>query len=167
MHGSMYALAVPPFRRGLSSLSAILEKAAAHAHERKLEPAALLDARLYPDMFTLTRQIQLASDFAKGTAARLAGVTPPKFDDVEVGFGELQERIRRTLAYLDTLGPAQIDGSEERDIELKAGERTLQFKGLDFLTDWALPNFYFHLTTAYAILRHNGVPLGKRDFLGG
>jgi hypothetical protein len=166
MRASMYSLSIPVFRRMLTSLAAILDKAAAHARERKIDPAALLDARLYPDMLTFTRQIQLASDFAKGAAARLAGEAPPKFDDVEVGFEQLKGRIARTIELLDTFGPQRIDGSEERAIELKTATRTLQFSGLDFLTQYVLPNFFFHVTTAYAILRHNGVPIGKDDFLG-
>jgi hypothetical protein len=162
----MYSLSIPIFRKGLTSLSAVLDKAAAHAQERKIEAAALLDARLYPDMLKFTRQIQLASDFAKGAAARLAGEAPPKFDDVEVGFEELKGRIARTVAFLDGFGPERIDGSEQREIELKTASRTLRFSGLDFLRHYALPNFFFHVATAYAILRHNGVPLGKVDFLG-
>jgi hypothetical protein len=163
---TMYALSVPVFRKNLTCLSAILDKSAAYAQERKIDPAALLDARLYPDMFTLTRQVQLASDFAKGAAARLAGEAPPKFDDVEVGFDQLKERIARTIALLDSFGPPRIDGSEGRAIEIKTATRTLRFSGLEFLTQFCLPNFYFHLTTAYAILRHNGLPIGKDDFLG-
>ena len=166
MASTMYALSIPVFRKCLTCLSAILDKAAAHAQERKIEPAALLDARLYPDMLTFTRQIQLASDFAKGAACRLAGEAPPKFDDVEVGFDQLKERIARTIALLDNFGPERIDGSEGRPIELKGATRTLNFSGLDFLAHFALPNFFFHFTTAYAILRHNGVPLGKDDFVG-
>jgi len=166
MRASMYSLSVPVFRRSLTNLSAILDKAAAHVQERKIDPAALLDARLYPDMFTFTRQVQLASDFAKGTPARLAGDTPPKFDDVEVGFAQLKERITRTIAFLDGFKPEQVDGSEDRAIELKGPERTLRFSGFDYLAHFALPNFFFHVTTAYDILRHNGVPIGKRDFLG-
>lgn len=165
MRASMYSLSVPVFRRSLTCLSAILDKAAAYAQERKIDPAALLDARLYPDMLTFTRQIQLASDFAKGAPARLSGNAPPKFDDVEVGFQELKDRIARTVAFLDTFKPEQIDRSEERPIELKGAERTLNFSGLEFLAHWALPNFFFHMTTAYDILRHSGVPIGKRDFL--
>ena len=166
MRAPMYSLSTPVFRRALTNLSAVLDKAAAHAQERKIEPAALLDARLYPDMLTFTRQVQLASDFAKGTAARLAGDAPPKFDDVEVGFGQLKERITRTIAFLDSVAAERIDGSEERPIEIKGPNRTLRFTGLEFLTTFSLPNFFFHVTTAYAILRHNGVPLGKNDFLG-
>ena len=163
---SMYSISVPVLRRSLTNLSAILDKAAAHAREHKIDPAALLDARLYPDMLTFTRQIQLCSDFAKSAAARLAGETPPKFDDVEVGFEQLKERVTRTIALLDGFKPAQLDGSEERPIEIKTATRTLRFSGLQFLAHFVLPNFYFHLTAAYAILRHNGVPLGKSDFLG-
>jgi len=167
MRASMYSLSVPVFRRSLAALSAILDKAASYAQERKIDPAALLDARLHPDMFPFTRQIQLASDFAKGAASRLAGQDPPKFDDVEVGFDQLKERIARTIAFLDSVGSERIEGSEERPIELKFPSRTLRFVGLDYLTQHALPNFFFHATAAYAILRHNGVPVGKQDFLGG
>jgi uncharacterized protein len=166
MSVSMYSISIPVFRKSLTCLSAILDKAAAHAQERKIDPAALLDARLYPDMFTLTRQVQLATDFAKGAASRLAGEPPPKFDDVEVGFDQLKERIARTIALLDSFGQAKIDGAEERAIEIKTATRTLRFTGVEFLTQFSLPNFFFHLTTAYAILRHNGVALGKSDFLG-
>jgi len=166
MPATMYSFSIPVFRKSLTNLSAILDKAAAHAQERKIDPAALLDARLYPDMLTFTRQIQLATDFAKGAAARLAGDAPPKFDDVEVGFAQLKERIARTIALLDSVGPERFNGSEERQIELKTATRTLTFSGLDFLAHFALPNFFFHVTTAYAILRHNGVPIGKDDFLG-
>jgi len=166
MKASMYSLSIPIFQKYLTNLSAILDKAAAHAQERKIDPAALLDARLYPDMLPFTRQVQLSTDFAKGAAARLAGEAPPKFDDVEVGFAQLKERIARTLALLDSVEPNRIDGSDERVIELKTAMRTLSFTGLDFLAHFALPNFIFHVTTAYAILRHNGVPIGKDDFLG-
>ncbi len=166
MPANMYSLSIPIFRKSLTNLSAILDKAAAHAEERKIDPAALLDARLYPDMLTFTRQVQLASDFAKGAAARLAGDAPPKFDDVEVGFGQLKERIARTIALLDSVARDKIQGSEERLNEIKTPTRTLRFSGLDFLGQFALPNFFFHVTTAYAILRHNGVPIGKDDFLG-
>jgi hypothetical protein len=166
MRASMYTLSIPVFRRTLTNLSAILDKAAAHAEARKIDPAALLGARLYPDMLPFTRQVQLASDFSKGTAARLAGEAPPKYDDVEVSFAELKERIARTIAFMDRFKPEQLDGSEQREIELKAPDRTLRFAGLDFLAHWALPNFYFHVTTAYDILRHNGVEIGKKDFLG-
>lgn len=166
MSVTMYSLSIPVFRKSLSNLSTILDKASAYAQERKIDPAALLEARLYPDMFTLTRQVQLASDFAKGGAARLAGEAPPKFDDVEVGFDQLKERIARTIALLDSFGPARLDGSEDRVIEIKTPTRTLRFTGLELLTELSLPNFFFHVTTAYAILRHNGLPIGKEDFTG-
>jgi len=162
----MYSLSIPVFRRTLTNLSMILDKAAAHAEVRKIDPAVLLGARLYPDMLPLTRQVQLASDFSKGTAARLAGDAPPKFDDVEVSFAELQERIARTITFLDGFKPEKIEGSEQRAIEIKTPDRTLRFSGLDFLAHWALPSFFFHVTTAYAILRHNGLEIGKQDFLG-
>ena len=166
MRATMYSLSIPVFRRSLTNLSAILDKAAAHAQARKIDPAVLLGARLYPDMFTFTRQVQLASDFAKGAAARLAGDVPPKYDDVEVSFAELKERIARTIAFLDAAKPERIDGSEQREIELKGANQTWRFTGLDFLAHFALPNFFFHMTTAYDILRHNGVELGKSDFVG-
>jgi uncharacterized protein len=166
MKASMYTLSIPVFKRSLANLSAILDKAAAHAEARKIDPTVLLSSRLYPDMFTLTRQVQLASDFAKGAGARLAGEAPPKFDDVEASFAELKARIARTIAFLDGFKPAQIDGSEDRAIEIKIPDRTFNFKGLDFLCNWALPNYFFHATTAYDILRHNGVEVGKQDFLG-
>jgi hypothetical protein len=117
-------------------------------------------------MLPFTRQIQLSTDFAKGAAARLAGDAPPKFDDVEVGFSQLKERIARTIAFVNSVAPDRIVGSEERVIELKTATRSLRFTGLEFLAHYALPNFFFHVTTAYAILRHNGVPIGKEDFLG-
>jgi hypothetical protein len=166
MRASMYSLSVPVFRRSLTNLSAILDKAAAHVQARKIDPAALLGARLYPDMLPFTRQVQLASDFAKGAAARLSGDAPPKYDDVEVTFADLKERIARTIAFLDSFKPEKIEGSEQREIELKGADRTLRFTGLDFLAHFAFPNFFFHATTAYDILRHNGVEIGKRDFLG-
>src|SRR3990167_3763724 len=163
---SMYAASVPVFKHILTSLSEILDKAAAHASAKKIEPDALLQARLFPDMFTLRRQVLIACDFAKGTSARLAGVEVPKYDDNEASFAELKARIAKTLAFIETLSAAQIDGSEDRDITVQAGPNTLQFKGLPYLLHYALPNFYFHVVTAYAILRHNGLELGKRDFVG-
>jgi len=166
MKASMYTMSVPVFRRALGNLSAILDKAAKHAEARKIDPSVLLTARLYPDMFAFTRQVQLTSDFAKGAVARLAGETPPKFEDVEASFPDLKTRIARTLAVLEGYQPGQIDGSEDRAIEIKIPDRTLNFKGLDFLCHWAIPNFFFHETTAYDILRHNGVEVGKWDFLG-
>jgi hypothetical protein len=166
MNISMYQASAPVFDRSLGNLSAILAKAAAWAEERKIDPAVLLSARLAPNMFPLTRQIQIACDFAKGTCARLAGAEPPKFEDNEASFADLQARIARTRQFVATLTAAQIDGSEERQINFKAGPRELSFKGLAYLTGFALPNFFFHYTTAYAILRHNGLELSKTDFIG-
>lgn len=163
---SLYQASVPVFKKMLVNLKAILAKAEAHATAKKIEPSALLTARLYPDMFALPRQVQIASDSAKGACARLAGQEPPKFEDNETTFAELGERLDKTIAFLDTLQAAQIDGQEDRDIVLTPGGRTMQFKGLPFLLNWALPNFYFHVMTAYAILRHNGVEIGKKDFMG-
>jgi uncharacterized protein len=163
---SMYQASAPVFDRSLGNLAAILAKAAAWAEARKIDPAVLLSARLAPDMFTLTRQVQIACDFAKGTCARLAGVEPPKFDDNEASFADFQARIARTRQFVATLTAAQIDGSEARQINIKAGPRELSFKGLAYLTGYALPNFFFHYTTAYAILRHNGLELSKPDFIG-
>jgi hypothetical protein len=162
----MYDASVPVFRQMLTSLSAILDKAEAHAAARKIEPAALLQARLYPDMFPLTRQVQIAADFAKGACARLAGVEVPSYEDTEQGFGELKQRIAKTLAFIDGLPREAIEHSEECDIVLTVAGKPMQFKGQEYLLHWTLSNFYFHATTAYAILRHNGVELGKRDFIG-
>jgi uncharacterized protein len=163
---SMYQASVPVFQRTLGALEKILGKAAAYAEERKIDPAVLLSARLYPDMFALTRQVQIATDHAKGAPARLAGVAVPSFEDAEKTFPELKARIGKTLSFIGSLKPDQIDGSEGRDISLKAGPRELSFKGQDYLLFFALPNFYFHATTAFGILRHNGVSIGKLDFLG-
>ena len=163
---SMYQASAPIFDRSLGNLAAILTKAAAWAEARKIDPAVLLSARLAPDMFTLTRQIQIACDFAKGTCARLAGVEPPKFDDNETSFADFQVRIAKTRQFVATLMPAQIDGSEKRQINLKQGTRERSFEGLAYLTGYSLPNFFFHYTTAYAILRHNGLELSKPDFIG-
>jgi hypothetical protein len=162
----MYEASVPVFRQMLGSLSAILDKAEAHATAHKIEPAVLLQARLYPDMFPLARQVQIAADFAKGSCARLAGAEVPRYDDTEQSFGELKERIAKTLAFIDSLQQQAIEQSEQRDIVLSVGGNTRQFKGQPYLLNYALPNFYFHMTTAYAILRHNGVEIGKRDFIG-
>jgi hypothetical protein len=161
----MYDASVPVFRQMLGSLAAILAKAETHAQEKKIEQA-LLQARLFPDMFPLTRQVQVAADFAKGASARLAGVEVPRYDDVEASLAELQQRIARTLAFIDSLAADAIAASAERDITLKVGQNERQFKGQPYLLHYALPNFYFHTTTAYAILRHNGVEIGKKDFIG-
>ncbi|MCZ7595955.1 MAG: DUF1993 domain-containing protein [Hyphomicrobium sp.] len=164
---SMYQASVPAFQRTLKALDAILDKAAAWSAERKIDPAVLIGARLAPDMFPFARQVQIASDHAKGCAARLAGVAVPSYEDTEKTFPELKARIGKTLDFIGALEPDAIDGSEGRDISLKAGPRDLAFKGQDYLVFFALPNFYFHAATAYDILRHNGVPVGKLDFLGG
>jgi hypothetical protein len=162
----MYEASVPPFLQMLSSLSAILEKAEAHALSRKIEPGVLLNTRLTPDMFPLMRQVQLVTDFAKGAAGRLAGVELPKYDDTETSFTELKARIAKTADFLHSLKPAQIDGSETREITIPIGGQPHKFTGQNYLLRFARPNFYFHHTTAYAILRQCGVDIGKRDYLG-
>lgn len=163
---SMYAASVPVFKQMLGSLSDLLDKAEAHATAKKIDPNALLQARLFPDMFPLMRQIMIAADFAKGACARLAGVEVPKYEDTEQSFSELKARIAKTLAFIETLPSAQIDGSEERDISTSAGPNSKSFKGQRYLLHYALPQFFFHATTAYAILRHNGIEVGKKDFMG-
>lgn len=162
---SMYQASAPVFTQGLKGLLKALAKAEAHVEQRKLDPAALLQARLYPDMFPFLRQVQIATDFAKGGVARLAGVEPPAYDDVETSFGELTARVERALAFVAAFEASQIDGSEDRDITLTRRGETSVVKGQPYLLQQAMPNFYFHLTTAYAILRHNGVELGKKDYL--
>ena len=164
---SLYSASAPVFRRMLGSLADVLEKAEAYCLERKIEPAALLQARLFPDMFPLIKQVQVATDFAKGASARLAGIDVPRYDDTEHSFAELQQRITKTLGFIDSLPPAAFAAAGERPVTHGAGERARHFdSGDDYLLGFVLPNFYFHVTTAYAILRHNGVPIGKRDFLG-
>ncbi|VXC24061.1 conserved hypothetical protein [Pseudomonas sp. 8AS] len=163
---SMYQASIPVFVRMFGNLAAILDKAAVYADARKIDPAVLLNARLAPDMHPLTRQVQIASDAAKGCAARLAGVEIPSFADSESSFAELQARIQKTLDFLQGFSPAQIDGSEGREVVIKFPGAELKFSGQDYLLHFVLPNFYFHLTTAYAILRHNGLEIGKMDFLG-
>lgn len=163
---SMYEASVPVFKQILTSLSAILEKAEAHAAEKKIDPPALLQARLYPDMFPLLRQVQVACDFAKGASARLAGVEVPRYDDTEQTFAELRARIATTLDFIGGLPQDGLEASAQRDITTGSGEKAKQFKGQVYLMHYALPHFYFHATTAYAILRHNGVEVGKKDFIG-
>ena len=164
---TMYGAAVPAFLQQLKALAGMLTKADAHATARKLDPNALLLARLFPDMFTLARQVQLSTDFAKGPCARLAGVEMPSYADTETSFAELKGRVEKTIAFLETLRPEQFAGSETRDITIKIAGQPATFKGETYLINFALPNFYFHLTTVYALLRHNGVELGKGDFVGG
>ena len=166
MNISMYQASAPRFANTLQNLSAILDKAQAHAEARKIDPLVLTSSRLYPDMFTLQRQVQIACDTAKGAVARLAGVENPKHEDTETTIEELKARIAKTLAFIGTVKAAQIDGSEENEIALKLGTLEVKWKGMQYLLGFAWPNFYFHATTAYAILRHNGVELGKRDFIG-
>lgn len=163
---SMYAASVPRLVGMLRNLDAILAKAQAHAVAKKIDPAVLLAARLFPDMLPLAKQVQIASDHAKGAVARLAGVEVPRFEDDEQSFEELQARLARTIAFVESFSAGQIDGSEEREIALKIGGREMTFKGMPYLLGFALPNFYFHVVTAYDILRHSGVEIGKRDYIG-
>lgn len=164
---SMYQASVPVFKQMLGALSAVLTKAEAHAAAKKIEPNALLQARLYPDMFALLRQVQIACDFAKGVSARLAGAEVPGFEDKEETFADLQARIEKTLAFIASLEAARIDGSEERRIVTQAGTpKEKIFSGQSYLLNYGLPHFFFHTTTAYAILRHNGVEVGKKDYVG-
>ncbi|HEX5464463.1 MAG TPA: DUF1993 domain-containing protein [Burkholderiales bacterium] len=163
---SMYQVSIPVLVRALNNLNEILAKAAAHAEAKKIDPAVLIGSRLYPDMFALARQVQVATDTAKGCAARLTEAEPPKYEDTEATFDELSGRIRKTTAYLESFKAGQIDGSESKKITLKLRDRAITFDGADYLLNFVLPNFFFHVTTAYDILRHCGVELGKRDFLG-
>ena len=163
---SMYQVLVPVLLRQFGTLSAVLTKAEAHAKATGIDPATLVSARLAPDMLPLSGQIQIASDSAKGAVARLSGVDAPSFADTEVSFADLYARIAKTIAFIDSVPADKIDGTEERHIELKAGPRTFEFSGQEFLLHFVLPNFLFHCTVAYAILRHNGVEIGKMDYLG-
>jgi hypothetical protein len=165
MKVSMHALSVELFVNALGNLSWFLEKSAGSAAQRKFDPAVLLTARLAPDMLPLTRQVQIAGDIAKNAVARLAAQEPPRFEDNETSIEQLRARLARTIDYLKSVPANALEGAETRDIMVPAGERTLAFKGLEFLQRWAIPNVFFHVTTAYDILRHNGVELGKRDFL--
>ncbi len=163
---SMYQASVPAYTQMLKTLSAVLKKAEAHAEAKKIDPSIFVNARLYPDMAPLARQIQIATDQVKGGLSRLAGTEPPSWSDTETTFEELQARIKKALDFAASMKPEQIDGSEGRDIVLKVGGNDMPFKGQVFLINFSLPNFYFHVVTAYDILRHNGVEIGKRDFLG-
>lgn len=163
---SMYQISVPVFTRMLTNLAAIMEKAAAHCEENKIDPAVLINYRLYPDMFAFAKQVQIAADAAKNGSAYLAGAEPPKSDNTEQTFAELVERVKKTIEFVNAFQPEQIDGSEERDVVIKRGETTVTYKGQAYLLNRVLPNFFFHITTAYDILRHNGVVLGKKDYLG-
>ncbi|BAB47753.1 mlr0096 [Mesorhizobium japonicum MAFF 303099] len=163
---SMYEASVPVFSTRLKALSNVLAAAEQNALDRKIDPQVFLTARLAPDMFALTRQVQIATDHAKGAPSRLAGREVPKYEDNEASFADLEARIAKTLALLATFSAADIDGSDDKVIELKLGGRETTLAGMQYLLHVAMPNFYFHLTTAYDILRHNGVPLGKATFLG-
>ena len=163
----MHALSVETFTHALGNLSLILEKAGANAAQRKFDPNVLLTARLAPDMLPLTRQVQIASDIAKNSVARLVGQQPPRFEDTESSIEQLRARIARTIDFLNSVPASALEGSETRDVKVPLGERTLEFKGADFLQRWAISNVFFHVVTAYDILRHNGVDLGKRDYLNG
>ena len=166
MNISMYQASVPVFIRMLDNLAAILEKAAAHAEARKIDPAVLVASRLYPDMFPLAKQVQIASDAAKGGAARLAQMEPPAYEDNEATLADLVARLRRTVEFLRTLRAEQIDGSEDRTVTWKTRTATKSMQGMPYLLNHVLPNLYFHVATAYAILRHNGLAIGKVDFIG-
>jgi len=163
---SMYQASAPRFANALRNLSAILDKAQAHAEAKKLDPAVLGSLRLIADMFPLARQVQVACDTAKGAVARLAGAEIPKYEDTEQTIAELKARIARTLDFVASVPAAKIDGSEEREVVMKMRGQDVKFSGLQYLFGHAWPNFYFHVTTAYNILRANGVELGKRDFIG-
>ena len=164
---SISTASIPVFEIGLNALSVILDKAEAHAEAKKIDPTVLLNARLFPDMFPLTRQVQIACDQAKNGAARLAGLEPPKHEDNEKTFAELKARIAKALAYVKTLDAKAIDAAADRQVTFPLGPNNKgHMKGADFLNHFVLPNFYFHLTTAYDILRHCGLEVGKRDFLG-
>jgi hypothetical protein len=164
---SMYQASVPAYTQMLKSLSAVLKKGEAHCEAKKIDPSVFVTARLYPDMAPLSRQIQIATDQVKGGLARLAGSEPPSWPDTETTFADLQARIQKALDYAAGIKPEQVDGSENKDVKLKVGPNEMTFKGQQFLINFSLPNFYFHVVTAYDILRHNGVEIGKRDFMGG
>ncbi len=163
---SMFQASVPRLINALNNLSHILDKVQAHIDAKKIDASALIQFRLYPDMLNFTRQIQIASDTAKGVVARLAGVEIPTYEDNEQSIADLKARIAKTIAFIQGFKPEQIDGTEDKDIITKRGEKETHYKGMQFLLGHAIPNVYFHITTAYAILRHNGVEIGKRDYLG-
>ena len=163
---SMFQASVPRLINALNNLSHILDKAQAHIDAKKIDASALIQFRLYPDMLNFTRQVQIASDTAKGVVARLAGVEIPAYEDNEQSIADLKARIAKTIAFIQGIKPEQIDGTEDKDIITKRGEKETHYKGMQFLLGHAIPNVYFHITTAYAILRHNGVEIGKRDYLG-
>lgn len=164
---SLYAASLPVFKQMLNSLDAVLSKAEEHAVARKIDPDALLQARLFPDMFPLLRQVQVAADFARGVSARLAGLDVPVIEDNQHTFTDLHELITASLAFIDTIKPEQINGQENRQITTRSGTpKERHFAAQDYLLHYGLPQFFFHVTTAYAILRHNGIEIGKRDYMG-
>jgi uncharacterized protein len=163
---SMYDFSIPALTRGLTNLSAVLDKAAAHATAKKFDSVVLAQSRLYPDMHPLVRQVQIACDTAKGAAARLAGVEVPKHEDTEASFADLKARVAKTLEFVKTVTAAQLKDAETRNIEIKFPNGSWKFTGLSYLVDFVLPNFYFHYSMVYALLRKNGVEVGKSDFLG-
>ncbi len=163
---TMYQASIPAFVRMLGNLSAILNKAVDHAEAKTIDPAVFINARLAPDMYPLSRQIQIATDMVKGCAARLAGIEVPTYEDTETTFAELQARIAKTMTFLQSVNEDQINGSEEREITLKIRSREMVFLGQAYLFNFVIPNFYFHVTTTYAILRHNDVEIGKMDYMG-
>jgi uncharacterized protein len=163
---SMYQASVPRFVNILGNLSKILDKAQAHVDAKKLDPATLPTYRLFPDMLPMTTQVQIACDAAKGVVARLAGVEIPVFEDNEKTLADLKARIAKTVAFIQTVTPGQIDGTEDKEIVIKRGDKETRYNGMQFLLGHAIPNFYFHVTTTYNILRHNGIEIGKRDYLG-
>jgi hypothetical protein len=163
---SMYQASVPQFKKMLGNLSVILKKGEEYASAKKLEGTILTGERLFPDMFPLSKQVQIACDQVKNSMARLAGIEPPKFDDSETTFAELQERVAKTIAFIDGIKPAQVDGTEAKEIKFSIKEWHFEFVGEQYLLTWIIPNFYFHVTTTYNLLRHNGVEIGKADYLG-
>ena len=167
MNISMHAMSHGVFKKALTQLLHVMDKGAANSKARNFDVSVLVSARLAPDMLPFTRQVQLTSDFAKNSMARLAGIDPPKFEDSETTMDELVARVKKTIDYIDSVSAAALEGSETRDIKIALRDRTVEFKGLAFLQVWAIPNFFFHHVTAYNLLRHNGVDIGKRDFLGG
>jgi hypothetical protein len=162
---SMYQASVPVFLKYLGGMTRVLDKAAPVVEARKIDPAVLAGLRLYPDMLPFSKQIQIAGDNAKGAVARLAGIDIPKYEDTETTIAEFKARIAKTIAFVEGVKPAQLDGSEDRTVVLPVGQGTLEFKGADYLTTFAMPNFLFHVTTAYNILRHIGIEIGKRDYM--
>ncbi|HEX4241723.1 MAG TPA: DUF1993 domain-containing protein [Steroidobacteraceae bacterium] len=163
---SLYQVSIPALTRGLTNLAALLDKAAAHSAAKKLDPAVLAQSRLFPDMFPLARQIQITCDTAKGAAGRLAGVDIPKHEDSEANLEQLKARVAKTLDFVKSVSAAQLKDAETRSIELKFPSSTLKFTGLSYVTDFVLPNFYFHISIAYGLLRQAGVEIGKNDYLG-